>query len=59
LSDAARTVDADGLVFQVVGARGDLTYGPAAVHHAVVSRDVVADERQDLHYRVLRDADGV
>ena len=59
LADAAHAHDADGLVLEVVRASGDLAYVPAAGHHLVVGREVVAHEGEYLHDGVLGDAHDV
>jgi hypothetical protein len=44
LPDAAHADDPDGLVFEVVGLRGDLADASAAIHHVLVSRYEVAHQ---------------
>ena len=47
------------LVLQVMGAGRHLADVPSAAQDFLVGRDVVADQRQDLHHHVLGDADHV
>src|SRR5919202_751050 len=59
LPDPTHTDDPNGLVFEVVGLRGDLTDAPAAFDHVLIGRYEVAPQGQDLHDGVLGDAGDV
>ena len=58
-ADAASGEDSDIHALQVIGAGHSVGDVPAAVYDDLVLRDVVANEREYLHHRVLRDADRV
>ena len=58
-ADPSRRDRPDLHPLQVVLARGAVGDVPAAVHHPLIGRDVVAYEREDHHHDVLGDADAV
>ena len=58
-TDAAGRNGADLHSLDVVGTRGAVRDVPAALHHPLVGRDVIADEAEDHHDDMLGDADRI